>query len=100
MRHSFSALSLVLLSALATVRVAAQDTAAQDTAGPTVDASVGTAVKDRTLEGAAGSFAPKVGTQYCFAKVRKGQPGTSVEFAWDLRDKQVRPVKLSPKGSP
>jgi hypothetical protein len=95
MRRYSTALTLVLLSALATVRVAAQETE-----GPTVDASVGTAVQDRALQGAADSFPATVGTVYCFAKIGKVQPGTEFEFVWYHGTDEVGRVKFTPKASP
>ena len=74
--------------------------AAQETEGPTVEASVGTAVQDRTLQGAAESFPATVGTVYCFAKVGKVQPGTELEFVWYHGTDEVGRVKFSPKASP
>lgn len=98
MRGRWLASALVL--SLGTVtRVAAQEPAAQD-AGPTVEAAVGTAIVNRELEGAAETFPATVGTVYCWVKVSKTQPGTTVDAVWYHSNVEVGRKTLNIGGSP
>jgi hypothetical protein len=74
--------------------------AAQDAQGPTVEGSVGTAVQDRALQGAAEAFPTSVGTVYCYTKIGKTHVGDVVEHVWYHGDQEVGRVKLNVGGSP
>ena len=95
MRSSWRAVAMVL-SGLA----AAGTAVAQEAQGPTVEASVGTAVQDRALQGAAETFPTTVGTVYCYTKIGKTHAGDSVEHVWYHGDQEVGRVKLNVGGSP
>jgi len=99
MRGSWRAVAMVL-SGLATAGSAVAQQAAQEAEGPTVEASVGTAVQDRTLQGAAETFPASVGTVYCFTKVGKTRSGDVIEHVWYHGEQEVGRVKLNIGGSP
>ena len=95
MRGSWRAVALVL-SAL----VSAGSAVAQEAEGPTVEASIGTAVQDRALQGAAETFPTSVGTVYCYTKIGKTHPGDVVEHVWYHGADEVGRVKLNIGASP
>jgi len=74
--------------------------AAQD-AGPAItEAAVGTAVVDRTLQGAAESFPASVGTVFCYLKVEKSHAGATLEVVWTHSGVEVGRKTLNIGGSP
>jgi len=99
MGSSWRATALTVLSLFWAGAAIAQE-AAQETAGPTVDAAIGTAVQDRELQGAADSFPASVGKVYCFTKLGKVQPGSEFEHVWYHGNDEVGRVKLKAESSP
>ena len=65
----------------------------------TVEASVGTAVADHALTGAAESFPKGTAKLYCFSKVT-GAADSEVEHVWYKGDAEQGRVKLKIGGSP
>ena len=65
----------------------------------TAEASVGTAIADRALTGAAESFPKGTEKLYCFSKVT-GADSTGIEHVWYKGDTEVARVKLKVGGSP
>jgi hypothetical protein len=110
MRSSWRAVAVLLLSAVFTVRAGAQATpaaqpaapaaAAQDGQGPTVEATIGTAVQDRSLQGESETFPASVGTVYCYTKIGKTRAGDAVEHVWYHGSDEVGRVKLNIGASP
>ncbi len=94
MRARWLAAAFVSLSSMTATVVAAQDT------GPTVEATVGTAVADRQLQGAAESFPTTVGRVFCYTKIAKTQAGANMEHVWYHDSTEVGRVKLTIGGSP
>ena len=68
-------------------------------AAATVEASVGTAVADRTLAGAAESFPKGTEKLFCFSKVT-GAENSEIEHVWYKGDAEQGRVKLKVGGSP
>ena len=99
MRGRWLAGTLLLLS-VGTTRLVAQGAAAQD-AGPVItEASVGTAVADRQLQGAAESFPASVGTVFCYIKVEKTHAGATLDVVWSHSGVEVGRKTLNIGGSP
>ena len=96
MRGSWRAVAMVLSGLAAAGTAVAQEAES----GPTVEASIGTAVQDRALQGAAESFPASVGTVYCYTKIGKTHSGDSVEHVWYHGDQEVGRVKLNIGASP
>jgi hypothetical protein len=68
-------------------------------AAATVEASVGTAIADRALTGAAESFPKGTAKLYCFSKVT-GADSSEIEHVWYKGDTEMGRVKLTIGGSP
>jgi hypothetical protein len=65
----------------------------------TVEASVGTAIADRALSGAAESFPKGTEKLYCFSRVT-GAADSEIEHVWYKGDAEQGRVKLKVGGSP
>jgi hypothetical protein len=96
--------SLLVAAAIAVIlapSARAQDPTQAGTAKPaaTVEASVGTAVADHALTGAAESFPKGTAKLYCFSKVT-GAADSEVEHVWYKGDAEQGRVKLKVGGSP
>ena len=91
---------LFAVAALAVIplRAEAQVTQAGG-AGAAAEVSVGTAIENRALMGAAESFALGVGKVFCFSKVTNAA-GSEIEHVWYKGDSEVARVKLAINGSP
>jgi len=63
------------------------------------EVSVGTAVADRTLSGAAESFPAGTERLYCFARISNAE-GSDIEFVWYKGDSEQARVKQTVKYSP
>ncbi|HWC46688.1 MAG TPA: DUF2914 domain-containing protein [Casimicrobiaceae bacterium] len=96
--------SLLVAAAIAVIlapAARAQDPTQAGTAksAATVEASVGTAVADHALTGAAESFPKGTTKLYCFSKVT-GAADSEVEHVWYKGDAEQGRVKLKVGGSP
>ncbi len=96
--------SLLVAAAIAVIlapAARAQDPTQAGTAksAATVEASVGTAVADHALTGAAESFPKGTAKLYCFIKVT-GAADSGVEHVWYKGDAEQGRVKLKVGGSP
>ena len=96
--------SLLIAAAIAMIfapSARAQDPTQAGTAksAATVEASVGTAVADHALTGAAESFPKGTAKLYCFSKVT-GAADSEVEHVWYKGDAEQGRVKLKVGGSP
>ena len=63
------------------------------------EVTVGTAVADRTLSGAAESFPAGTERLYCFARISNAE-GSDIEFVWYKGDSEQARVKQTVKYSP
>jgi hypothetical protein len=101
---------VVLWSSVIAGRASAQTTAAtppstpaaaaQDDQGPTIEASIGTAVEDRALQGSGETFPSSVGTVYCYTRIGKTHAGDAIEHVWYHGSDEVGRVKLNIGASP
>ena len=96
--------SLLVAAAIAVIlapSARAQDPTQAGTAksAATVEASVGTAMADHALTGAAESFPKGTAKLYCFSKVT-GAADSEVEHVWYKGDAEQGRVKLKVGGSP
>lgn len=66
---------------------------------PAAELSVGTAIENRELVGAAESFQLSAGKLYCLSKVSNAA-GSEIEHVWYKGDAEVARVKLMVAGSP
>jgi hypothetical protein len=66
----------------------------------TAEASVGTAIADRALTGAAESFPKGTEKLFCFSKVTGADSTSGIEHVWYKGDTEVARVKLKIGGSP
>ena len=90
------ALAMILAPA---ARAQAPTQAGAAKSAATVEASVGTAVADHALTGAAESFPKGTAKLYCFSKVT-GAADSEVEHVWYKGDTEQGRVKLKVGGSP
>lgn len=88
--------ALTVIGSSASAQQVAQSGAA---AAAAAEVSVGTAIENRALTGAAESFARSVGKVYCLSKVSNAA-GSDVEHVWYKGDTEVARVKLAIAGSP
>lgn len=96
--------SLLVAAAIAMILAPAARAQAPTQAGAaksaaTVEVSVGTAVADHALTGAAESFPKGTAKLYCFSKVT-GAADSEVEHVWYKGDAEQGRVKLKIGGSP
>ena len=96
--------SLLVAAAIAMILAPAARAQAPTQAGAaksaaTVEVSVGTAVADHALTGAAESFPKGTAKLYCFSKVT-GAADSEVEHVWYKGDVEQGRVKLKVGGSP
>jgi hypothetical protein len=70
------------------------------TSAATAEASVGTAIADRALTGAAESFPKGTEKLFCFSKVTGADTTSGIEHVWYKGDTEVARVKLKVGGSP
>lgn len=66
---------------------------------PAAELSVGTAIENRELVGAAETFSLSAGKLFCFSKVSNAA-GSEIEHVWFKGDAEVARVKLTVGGSP
>jgi hypothetical protein len=90
--------AIVALTVIGT-SASAQQVAQAGAATAAAEVSVGTAIENRALTGAAESFARSVGKIYCQSKVTNAA-GSEVEHVWYKGDTEVARVKLAVGGSP
>lgn len=104
MRLYFSTAALLTAAVLISSpsRARAQDPTQAGTAkaAATAEASVGTAIADRALAGAAESFPKGTAKLYCFSKITGVADSSEVEHVWYQGDTEVARVKLHVGGSP
>lgn len=96
--------SLLVAAAIAMILAPAARAQAPTQAGAaksaaTVEVSVGTAVADHALTGAAESFPKGTAKLYCFSKVT-GAADSEIEHVWYKGDAEQGRVKLKVGGSP
>ena len=97
MRKYWPALLIATLTATSAV---AQQQAGAAAPAPSAEAAVGTAVAERTLQGAAESFAAGTERVYCFARVTNVPVDGEIEFVWYKGETEVARVKQTVKSSP
>lgn len=66
---------------------------------PAAELSVGTAIENRELVGAAETFQLSAGKVFCFSKISNAA-GSEIEHVWYKGDAEVARVKLMVGGSP
>lgn len=93
------AAAILLSPAVAHAQNPAQAGAPAATAA-TAEASVGTAIADHALSGAAESFPKGTAKLYCFSKVTGADTTSGIEHVWYKGDTEVGRVKLKVGGSP
>lgn len=69
-------------------------------AAATAEVSVGTAIADRALTGAAESFPKGTAKLYCYSKITGADSTSGIEHVWYKGDTEVARVKLKVGGSP
>jgi DUF2914 family protein len=69
-------------------------------AAATAEVSVGTAIADRALTGAAESFPKGTAKLFCFSKITGADSTSGIEHVWYKGDTEVARVKLKVGGSP
>lgn len=69
-------------------------------AAASAEASVGTAIADHALTGAAESFPKGTERLFCFSKVTGADTTSGIEHVWYQGDKEVARVKLKIGGTP
>jgi hypothetical protein len=91
--------AVVALAFASTAHAQAPTQAGAAKSAATVEASVGTAVADHAITGAAESFPKGTAKLYCFSKV-SGAADTEIEHVWYKGDAEQGRVKLKVGGSP
>lgn len=93
------AAAILLSPSLARAQNPAQ-AGAPKAAAATAEVSVGTAVADRALTGAAESFPKGTEKLYCFSKITGADSTSAIEHVWYKGDTEIARVKLKVGGSP
>lgn len=92
--------SVVAVFVVSTAVGAQQPTqAGEPTMAPAAELSVGTAIENRELVGAAETFQLSTGKVFCMSKVSNAA-GSEIEHVWYKGDNEVARVKLMVGGSP
>src|SRR5688500_11619371 len=91
--------AVVALFGVAAPLGAQQPTQAGTPAAPAAELSVGTAVENRELVGAAETFPLSAGKLFCFSRISNAA-GSEIEHVWFKGETEVARVKLVVGGSP
>jgi hypothetical protein len=104
MRTNWSSATVLAAAILLSPAVAHAQNPAQAgapaAAAASAEASVGTAIADHALSGAAESFPKGTAKLYCFSKVTGADTTSGIEHVWYKGDTEVGRVKLKVGGSP
>lgn len=104
MRTNWSSATVLAAAILLSPAVAHAQNPAQAgapaAASASAEASVGTAIADHALTGAAESFPKGTAKLYCFSKVTGADTTSGIEHVWYKGDTEVGRVKLKVGGSP
>ena len=104
MRTNWSSATVLAAAILLSPAVARAQNPAQAgapaAAAASAEASVGTAIADHALSGAAESFPKGTAKLYCFSKVTGADTTSGIEHVWYKGDTEVGRVKLKVGGSP
>src|SRR5262245_50398520 len=85
----YSRIAVLLATLVAVGQLRAQS-------GPSVtEASIATAVIDRTPQDAGETFPSNVGTLYCFTWIVGAEPNSSIDHVWFFGDQEVARTSLS-----
>ena len=103
MRTNWSSATVLAAAILLSPAVARAQNPAQAgapaAAAASAEASVGTAIADHALSGAAESFPKGTAKLYCFSKVTGADTTSGIEHVWYKGDTEVGRVKLKVGGS-